>query len=413
MKISIAHYSTTPVVGGVERVIHAHALAFVENGHSVKIIAGEGGQFDSRIPVHIIPQMRALYQVDEKIHAELLSGKTSSKFEELKNNIFQQIKPLVENSDICIIHNIMTMHFNLALTAAFSRLINTLGGERFISWVHDATFSDSDYRDAWKKDYPWNLLKAAAENVKYVAISQYRRKKTASVLNIPQSAIAVVPDGIDPVSFLKIKPSTHYLFNKLNLYSSDFIFLYPTRIVKRKHIEHAIKIASSMNKKGKNTCLLVTSQPDPYNKGSMLYFKKLKKLAAESGVKNKVIFISEAKDENGGQFNVDEDVLRDLYLLSDLLLFTSKSEGFGIPIIEAGICRLPIACSDIPPLRELGGNEVIYLNKDEPVDKTADRISCYLENTLPVPMFRKVFREYTWDAVFKKKIIPLLIKSTR
>ena len=411
MEIAIIHYSSNPVVGGVERVIHAHALKFAEAGYKVKIITGRGRQFDRRAPVHVIPEMKPLHLVSPGIHAEVLEGKISGSFGELRETIHEKLRPLVEGTDVCIIHNILTMHFNLALTAALNDLINTVGKTRFISWIHDATFSDSDYRSSWREDYPWKLLKTADDRVRQVAISRYRRKKTAAVFKIPQSEIEVIPDGIDPVSFLKLKPATNYLFNKLNLYSSDFIFLYPTRIVRRKNIEYAIKIVSHMNNKGKNTCLLITSQPDPYNKGSVLYFKKLKKLAAESGVKEKVIFISEAEDESGRPFKVDEHVLRDLYLLSDLLLFTSNSEGFGIPMLEAGICRLPIACTGIPPLREIGGGDVIYLDPKEPVGETAGRISSYLENTMPVPMFRKIFKEYTWDAVFSKKIAPLIVDS--
>lgn len=395
-------------MGGVERVIHAHALKFAEHGYNTSIITGRGGQFDRRVPVRVIPEMRALHLVNPEIHEETLEGVISGEFEKLKDAIREKIQPLVESSDICIIHNVLTMHFNLALTAALYDIINTVDKTRFISWIHDATYSDSDYRESWKEDYPWSLLKTADGKAEQVAISAHRRKKTASVFNIPASSIKVIPDGIDPVSFLKLKPATNYLFNKLGLYSSDFIFLYPTRIVKRKNIEYAIRIVSQMNRKGSDTSLLITSQPDPYNKGSMLYFKKLKKLAAESGVKDKVIFISEARDKEGRSFKVDEHVLRDLYLLSDLLLFTSTSEGFGIPMLEAGICRLPIACTSIPPLREIGGENVIYLNPRQPVEETAGRIRSYLENTMPVPMFRKIFKEYTWDAVFSKKILPLI-----
>lgn len=396
------------MVGGVERVIHAHALKFAEAGYNTGIITGRGGQFDRRVAVSVIPEMRALHLVNPRIHEETLQGAISPEFEKLKETIRQKIKPLVEKADICIVHNVLTMHFNLALTAALNELINTADKTRFISWIHDATYSDSDYRQSWKADYPWSLLKTANEKVEQVAISVHRRNKTAGVFNIPASSIKVIPDGIDPVSFLKLKPATNYLFNKLNLYSSDFIFLYPTRIVKRKNIEYAIKIVSHINRKGRDTCLLITSQPDPYNKGSILYFKKLKKLASESGAGDKVIFISEAKDKTGKNFKVDEHVLRDLYLLSDLLLFTSNSEGFGIPMLEAGICRLPIACTAIPPLREIGGENVIYLRPKERLEETAVRIISYLENTMPVPMFRKIFREYTWDAVFSKKIVPLI-----
>ncbi len=408
MKISIVHYSAPPVVGGVERVIEAHAAKFSEAGFRVNIIAGKGRYTRTGVSTRVIPEMRPLYAVDRNIHEEIAEGTAGPGFMDLKNLLRSKLRSALKKTDVCIIHNVLTMHFNLALTAALSEITADLKETKFISWIHDATFSDKDYREFQKSKYPWNLLKTPLTEVTNIAISQYRRNKTAAVLKVPRSSIRVVPDGIDPVSFLKIKPATNDFFDSLNLYSSDFILLYPTRIVKRKNIEYAIRITSAMNKKGKKTCLLVTSQPDPYNRGSMLYFKKLKKLAAESSVKDRVIFISDTRDGKGRPFKVDEHILRDLYLLSDLLLFTSRSEGFGIPMLEAGISRLPIACCRIPPLSEIGGEDVIYLDPKQPLEKTSEKLISYLDGNLQVPMFKKIFREYTWDAIFEKKILPLV-----
>ena len=49
-------------------------------------------------------------------------------------------------------------------------------------------------------------------------------------------------------------------------------------------------------------------------------------------------------------------VIADFYRLADALLMPSREEGFGIPVLEAGLSRLPIFCADIPPLRELAGD---------------------------------------------------------
>ena len=50
--------------------------------------------------------------------------------------------------------------------------------------------------------------------------------------------------------------------------------------------------------------------------------------------------------------------------LADSFLFTSRAEGFGIPILEAGLARLPVFCTDIPPFRESGQGDVTYLSLD-------------------------------------------------
>jgi glycosyltransferase involved in cell wall biosynthesis len=37
-------------------------------------------------------------------------------------------------------------------------------------------------------------------------------------------------------------------------------------------------------------------------------------------------------------------------------------EGFGLPILEAAVCGVPIACSDIPSLREVAGAAAEYFD---------------------------------------------------
>ena len=49
-----------------------------------------------------------------------------------------------------------------------------------------------------------------------------------------------------------------------------------------------------------------------------------------------------------------------LYQKSALVLMTSEAEGFGLPVIEALACGSIVIASDIPVLREVGGDAVIY-----------------------------------------------------
>lgn len=49
-----------------------------------------------------------------------------------------------------------------------------------------------------------------------------------------------------------------------------------------------------------------------------------------------------------------------LYSGAKTLFMPSRYEGFGMPILEARMCKCPVACTDIPAMREAGGNEVYY-----------------------------------------------------
>jgi glycosyltransferase involved in cell wall biosynthesis len=51
-----------------------------------------------------------------------------------------------------------------------------------------------------------------------------------------------------------------------------------------------------------------------------------------------------------------------LYSNASLVLFPSRHEGFGFPLLEAMAAGLPSIASDIPSLRELGGEGVIFVD---------------------------------------------------
>lgn len=57
---------------------------------------------------------------------------------------------------------------------------------------------------------------------------------------------------------------------------------------------------------------------------------------------------------------VSRAVLAALYRRAAVVLQTSEREGFGLPVAEAMACGTPVAASDLPVLREVGGEAAVY-----------------------------------------------------
>jgi glycosyltransferase involved in cell wall biosynthesis len=57
----------------------------------------------------------------------------------------------------------------------------------------------------------------------------------------------------------------------------------------------------------------------------------------------------------------------DIYRGADLFLFLTRYEGFGLPVVEAQAMDIPVVCSDIPVLREVGGVGARYVDREDPV----------------------------------------------
>ena len=77
-----------------------------------------------------------------------------------------------------------------------------------------------------------------------------------------------------------------------------------------------------------------------------------------------------ARDVVGLQ-GVDNENLRALYSVAELLLFPSWDEGFGWPIIEAQACGCRVVTTGKPPMTEVGGEAAFYVDPHHPLEAAA------------------------------------------
>jgi glycosyltransferase involved in cell wall biosynthesis len=76
---------------------------------------------------------------------------------------------------------------------------------------------------------------------------------------------------------------------------------------------------------------------------------------------------------------VNEVELKDFYRLASVFVFPSSREGFGLPLLEAMACGLPVVASSTSAMPEVAQDAAMYIDPNNPED-LATKIIHVLEN---------------------------------
>jgi glycosyltransferase involved in cell wall biosynthesis len=182
------------------------------------------------------------------------------------------------------------------------------------------------------------------------------------------------------------------------------------RLTPRKNIELALRVLAALHGQPdvdvmsfQSSALLVTGPEGPHNPANAGYRQKLLKLRDELGLAGSAHFAIEHTDGV-----LPDEVVADLYRLADALFLPSREEGFGIPLLEAGLTRLPVFCADIGPLRALGADDVSYFSPDADPQRVAAAVAARLGRHAAYRLAVRVRQNYSWERVYAERIEPLL-----
>jgi predicted O-linked N-acetylglucosamine transferase (SPINDLY family)/glycosyltransferase involved in cell wall biosynthesis len=152
---------------------------------------------------------------------------------------------------------------------------------------------------------------------------------------------------------------------------------------------------------------LLVGHPGGYKNGILL-FKALSKLANRSQFD--VICtcsLTELDSELCGSVDgyhvhllkLSDDELRLAYSGAIALVYPSKYEGFGLPILEAMACSCPVITCALSSIPEVAGDAAIFVDPDD-VDAMVDAIVKIQDSTVRQNLIRKGLiqsRKFSWD----------------
>ncbi len=408
-RVGLLHYTCPPIIGGVETILYEQATRLAARGHAVTVLSGRGGPFPPAaggIKLVIIPELDSKYPEVSAIRDGLDRGHVPPGFAGLQATIERRLEPALTELDSLIVHNALSLHFNLPLTAALWKIAER-GGPRIISWVHDLSWVNPLYRPLMQEREPWDLLRRPNPKITLVFVSGQRLDEWRELTGVDVDANHVIPNGIDPAALFKLGPVANALAARLGLAGADVVLLAPVRITRRKNLEWAIEAAAAVRASGRSVQLLITGPPGPHNPLALEYVQELKQLTEVMGLEESVRFLFEQNSSATDGYAIDAATLSDLYMLSDVVTLPSASEGFGLPLAEAAIFRVPVVCTDLPAFREVAPEGVTFVPLADGPTAFAAAVLRVLES--PVARLRhRVINALSWDRIVAERIEPLL-----
>lgn len=103
----------------------------------------------------------------------------------------------------------------------------------------------------------------------------------------------------------------------------------------------------------------------------------------------------------------DNNILKNLYLNSSVLVYPSLYEGFGLPILEAMSLGCPVICSNTSSMKEIGGNSVKFFdpkNIDNMTNAIEQIISSKEERELLIKRGFKQNKLFSWQKCAKETL---------
>jgi len=206
-----------------------------------------------------------------------------------------------------------------------------------------------------------------------VAMAKFGQKQVKDYYNLD---VKHIPHGCDSQKFYRLPDEQrNTLRTKWNLHDK-FVLGVVARNQPRKNLDRTIKSMRLIADRIPNAVLLL--HMDPNDPAGQMF--NLSSLIKKYDLENRVIFTGMQAHKGFPQSE-----MINVYNLMDVFLLTTSGEGFGIPIIEAMSCQVPVLATD-------------YTTTPELVTSNGAGLGIKLSGVEEIDMFKLDSKEYDINA---------------
>jgi glycosyltransferase involved in cell wall biosynthesis len=180
--------------------------------------------------------------------------------------------------------------------------------------------------------------------------SNASRHDVVRMLDVPRQRVRVIPLAVDPTWRPADEAARAAVRGKYRLPGRFIVYMGGLDV--RKNVERLIlSYARARASHGVVEPLAITGDPD--RRGAL--FPPLRPLVEQLGLERSVRFLG----------YVDSADMPALYSASTLAVYPSRYEGFGLPVLEAMACGVPVACSSASSIPEVAGDAALTFDPDD------------------------------------------------
>ena len=220
-------------------------------------------------------------------------------------------------------------------------------------------------------DYKYGHSCRNADHI--IAVSQRTKDDVVDLYGIDPEKITVVYQGCDP-QFRRQWSDAELLDLRKRYNLPERYILQVGTIEKRKNLEVTVRALTNISP----DMSLVVVGKDHHG-----YKKFIEKIAAETGVTGRIIYLE------GLPFTD----LPGINQAAEIVVYPSRYEGFGIPVLEALESRRPVIAATGSCLEEAGGPDTLYIDPENP-SEMVQAIHAILSDPAATRMMTEAGKEY-------------------
>lgn len=380
MKIAyiVRHYNKR---GGISRYV-AELAEWFSKEHDVHVFTSSWEDVNSdKIQFHKVPITSFEYLKNRKKYAlnllfEVASFRRNTE-KTIKEYKFDIIHTLGDYSGYCDVYTAQSCH-RAWLKIAQNQTKSIIGK------LKKSTFNPLHRIILGPEDHIINSCKMI------ISVSNGVKNEILDNYKVPENKIIVLPNGVNIEKFSTQNKDKYRkdIREQYGLNENDFVMIFPAHQFERKGLEYIFKAMNNLNDNNLHLLIVGRDSSSTYNS-----------MAKNLGIEKQILFTGETP------------FIERLYAASDIMIFPTIYEPFGLVVTEAMASGLPVIVSKIAGAAEIMNDrkDGILLKDYADINEITKAILFCKRNTGAMAELgkeaRKTAEKYSWDYVANKTYI--------